>query len=109
MNLNALFGQVIPLYSQVNFWMTVAVTLIVWYAASVGLAHALFGAGRRKAVEAAKQGMLLALLLLGVGLACAAYFLFKPADLMYMIAVSVTFLLLALIVAAVFGRLGVEK
>ncbi|MFC6804027.1 hypothetical protein ACFQDE_21690 [Deinococcus caeni] len=53
--------------------------------------------------------MSLSLILLVVGLGCAAYFLFKPADLMYMVAVSVTFLLLTLLVSAVFTRMGVER
>lgn len=109
MNLATLFGPVVPLFTQVNFWITVAVTMLLWYGVAVGLAHILFGAGSRTPLNSAKQGMGLALVLLFAGLACAVYFLFKPADLMYMIAVSVTFLLLTLLVSAVFTRMGVER
>ncbi|MCD0157134.1 hypothetical protein [Deinococcus sp. 6GRE01] len=109
MNLATIFGPVVPLFTQVNFWITVAVTMLLWYGVAVGLAHILFGAGRRTPVTAAKHGMQFSLLIWAVGLGCAAYFLFKPADLMYMIAVSVTFLLLTLLVSAVFTRMGVER
>ncbi|GGM58073.1 hypothetical protein GCM10008956_37060 [Deinococcus arenae] len=109
MNLGGVFGSVWPLYSQVNFWITLLLTMLVWYGVAVGLAHALFGAGRRTPVDAAKQGMSLSLLLLFVALACGAYFLFRPADLVYMISICVTFLLLTLIVSAVFSRMGVER
>ncbi|GAA5440619.1 hypothetical protein Dcae01_02136 [Deinococcus caeni] len=109
MNLATFFGPVVPLFTQVNFWVTVAVTMLLWYGVAVGLAHILFGAGGRTPVASARQGMSLSLILLVVGLGCAAYFLFKPADLMYMVAVSVTFLLLTLLVSAVFTRMGVER
>ncbi|MFT2721523.1 hypothetical protein ACMT4L_16125 [Deinococcus sp. A31D244] len=109
MNLGNIFGPVVPLFTQVNFWITVAVTMLLWYAAAVGFAHVLFGAGSRTPVDSARQGMGFSLLLLFAGLACAVYFLFKPADLMYMIAVSVTFLLLTLLVSAVLTRMGGER
>ncbi|MCD0168596.1 hypothetical protein [Deinococcus sp. 23YEL01] len=109
MNLATIFGPVVPLFTQVNFWITVAVTMLLWYGVAVGLAHILFGAGGRTPVDSARQGMGFSLLLLFAGLACAVYFLFKPADLMYMIAVSVTFLLLTLLVSAIFTRMGVER
>lgn len=108
LELGNFFGQIVPLYKQVNFWVTVGVTLLVWYLAAVGLAHVLFGAGRRTAVDSAKQSMGFALLLIGVALACGMYFLFKPADLIYMSAITVTFLLLAVLVSAVFTRMGKE-
>lgn len=108
MGFNDIFGQVVPLYTQVGFWITVGVTLLVWYAAAVAFAHALFGAGRRTAVDSAKQGMGLALLLIGVALACGMYFLFRPADLIYMVAITVTFLVLAALVSAIFTRMGKE-
>lgn len=108
MDFNNIFGQVVPLYTQVNFWITLGVTLLVWYAAALGFAHLLFGAGRRGAVASARQGMSFSLLLVIAALACGAYFLFRPADLIYMIAVSVTFLILALLVSALFSRMGKE-
>ncbi|MFC6804026.1 hypothetical protein ACFQDE_21685 [Deinococcus caeni] len=45
MNLATFFGPVVPLFTQVNFWVTVAVTMLLWYGVAVGLAHILFGAG----------------------------------------------------------------
>lgn len=108
MEFNDVFGQVVPLYTQVNFWATLGVTLLVWYAVAVGFAHLLFGAGRRSAVDSARQGMGFSLLLIGVALACGAYFLFRPADLIYMIALAVTFLILGVLVSAMFTRMGKE-
>ncbi|EYB66504.1 hypothetical protein DEIPH_ctg103orf0028 [Deinococcus phoenicis] len=108
MDFNNIFVQVVPLYTQVNFWVTLGVTLLVWYAVAVGFAHLLFGAGQRGAVESARQGMGVSLFLIAVALACGAYFLFRPADLIYMIALAVTFLILAVLVSAVFTRMGKE-
>lgn len=108
MGFNDIVGQVVPLYTQVNFWAMVGVTLLVWYLAAVGFAHVLFGAGRRTAVDSAKQGMGFSLFLIGVALACGAYFLFKPADLIYMAAVTVTFLIVAVLVSVVFSRMSKE-
>lgn len=109
MDFSSIVNQVVPLYTQVNFWVTIALTALVWYFVAVGFAHLLFGAGHRTPVNSARQGMLLSLLLLFSALALATYFLFKPADLIYMIAVSVTFLILTLIVMAIFTKLGAEK
>lgn len=109
MNFGDLVNQVVPLYTQMNFWITVALTVLLWYGVAVGFAHLLFGAGGREAVASARQGMWMSLGLLFVALALATYFLFKPADLVYMVAVSVTFLVLTLIVAAIFSRLGAGK
>ncbi|PTA68590.1 hypothetical protein [Deinococcus arcticus] len=109
MDFNSIFGQVVPMYTQVNFWVTLAVTLVVWYAAAVGFAHVLFGGGARTPVNSAKQGMLLALLLVLTALAAGTYYLFMPADLIYMVTVSVTFLLLSLILSALFSKMGAEK
>ena len=106
MDFNNIFGQVIPLYTQVNFWLTILGTVLLWYAVSVALAHAFFGAGNRSAVEAANQGMNFSLLLLAVALAAGAYFLFKPADLIYLVAVTLTFVLLAAILHVLFSRMG---
>lgn len=108
MDLSSVFSQIVPLYTQVGFWVTVGVTLLVWYAAAVGFAHILFGAGGRAPVLAAKQGMGFSLFLIALGLACGMYFLFKPADLIYMSAITVTFLLLAALVAMVFSRMSKE-
>ncbi|ACO47742.1 hypothetical protein DEDE109153_17760 [Deinococcus deserti] len=108
MELNSIFGQLVPLYTQVGFWTTVGLTLLVWYAAAVGFAHLLFGAGRSGAVESARKGMGFALFLIAVGLACGMYFLFRPADVIYMAAITVTFLILAVLVSAVFSRMGKE-
>ncbi|OLV18462.1 hypothetical protein [Deinococcus marmoris] len=109
MDLNNIFSQVWPLYAQTNFWVTLLITALVWYAVAVGLAHVLFGAGRRNAVEAARQGMGLSLLLVAVALACGVWFLFRPADLIYMVAICVTFLIVSLLLFAVFSKLGAEK
>ncbi|WP_420596739.1 hypothetical protein [Deinococcus sp.] len=109
MDFNSVVAQVTPLYTQLNFWLTVGLTVLIWYVVAAVLAHILFGAGRRNPVESARQGMGMALLLLLVALACGAYFLFRPADLIYMVAVSLTFLVLALLVFALFSRLGAEK
>ena len=107
--LNDFFAGAAPLFTQLNFWVTVLVTLLVWYGLSVGLAHMLFGAGNRAPIHAARQGMTLALLLVIVVLACGAWFLFQPSDLVYLIAITVTTLILTLLVLAVFTRLGKEN
>ncbi len=109
MNFGDITNQIIPLYTQTQFWITVALTLLVWYGVAVGFAHILFGAGQRTPVASARQGMWISLFLLFVALAAATYFLFRPADLVYMIAVSVTFLILTILVVAIFSKLGVEK
>ena len=109
MNFGDLTNQIVPLFTQTQFWITVGLTTLIWYGVAVGFAHILFGAGNRAPVASARQGMWLSLLLLFVGLALATYFLFRPADLVYMIAVSVTFLILTILVVAIFSKLGVEK
>lgn len=106
MDFNDIFKQVVPLYTQLNFWLTILGTVLLWYAVSVAFAHVFFGAGNRSAVEAANQGMNIALLLLAVALAAGAYFLFKPTDLIYLGAVTLTFLLLAIILHVIFSKMG---
>lgn len=94
-----------PLYTQTGFWLTIALTVVVWYLLSLALAHLLFGSGNREPVASASQGMTMALLLMVVLLFCYAFF-FRASDWLYAVAVSVTFLLLALLVSVLFTRLG---
>ena len=95
-----------PLYTQTGFWLTIALTVVVWYLLSLALAHLLFGSGNREPVASASQGMTMALLLMVVLLFCYAFFFFRASDWLYAVAVSVTFLLLALLVSVLFTRLG---
>ena len=109
MDFNAVVAQVTPLYTQLNFWLTVGLTILVWYFVALGLSHLLFGAGQRAPLDSARLGMNLALLVVFVALGCMAFFLLKPSDLIYALAISLTFLVLAVIVLAIFSRLGAEK
>ncbi|MFC4452349.1 hypothetical protein [Deinococcus sonorensis] len=98
-----------PHFVQLDFWITVAITILVWYGLAVGLAHLLAGAGGREALQAARQSMPLALLLVMVGLLISEYFLFNPNNFPYLVAVAVATLLLTLLVLTVFGRLGKDN
>jgi hypothetical protein len=106
--INDILSQIWPLYGQTNFYVTVAVTLLIWYVVALGFAHLTFGAGRKTPVACARQGMWLSLLVMGLALAASAYFLFQPLNLVYMSAITVTFLLLAVVLSLIFSRMGKE-
>ena len=95
-----------PLYTQTGFWLTIALTVAAWYLLSLGFAHLLFGSGNREGVASATQGMSLSLIIVAALLFCYAFFFFRASDWLYAVAVSVTFLLLALLVSVLFTRLG---
>lgn len=109
MDLNNLFSQVWPLYTQTNFWITLLITVLVWYVVALGLTHLLFGAGGRSAVGSARLGMGFSVVLIAAALAGGVWFLFRPADLIYTVAICVTFLLVSLLMFAVFSKLGAEN
>ncbi|WP_424950574.1 hypothetical protein [Deinococcus sp.] len=95
-----------PLYTQTGFWLTIALTVVVWYLLSLAFAHLLVGSSNREPVTAANQGMTLSVVIMVVLLFCYAFFFFRASDWLYALAVSVTFLILAVLVSAVFTRLG---
>jgi len=99
-------NDLLPLYTQTGFWLTIALTVVVWYLLALAFAHLLFGAGNREPVASATQGMFASLLIMVVLLFCYAFFFFRVSDWLYAAAVSVTFLLLAVVVSALFVRLG---
>lgn len=107
-SINAILGQIWPLYSQTNFYITVAIALLVWYLVALAFAHLTFGAGKKSPVTAARHSMWLSLLVMGLALAAGAYFLLQPLNLIYMSAITFTFLLLAVVLSLIFSRMGKE-
>lgn len=106
---NQFWNQAGALYLQTSFWLTLALTVVVWYLAALAFSHLLFGAGNREAVASARSGMWLSLLLILTSLVCLSYFLYRPADWVYALVVSLTFLVLGVLLVAIFGRLGREN
>ncbi|MFC6619277.1 hypothetical protein [Deinococcus radiophilus] len=105
MNVNSFFDQLWPIYSQTQFWLTALAGLALWYLMSLALAHMMVGGGKEP-VSAVSTAMFTALIVGLVLLAVSAWFLIRPTDLIYMVALSVTFGLLALILTLTFSSLG---
>ena len=105
MDINSFLGQLWPIYSQTQFWLTALGGLVAWYLMALALSHLMVGGGKEP-VSAVSTAMFTALMIGLVLLAVSAWFLIRPADLIYMVALSVTFGLLALILTLTFSSLG---
>jgi membrane-associated HD superfamily phosphohydrolase len=102
------FNQLVPTFSQATFWITLAASLLCWYALAVLFAHLLFGSGNREAVPAVKGGMSLSLLLMLGLLAVSVIFVINPYNWFYLATLLPVFLLIALLLVLIFGRLGAK-
>lgn len=104
--LNTFFAAAWPHFTQLQFWISVAVTLLVWYVLSLAFAHLLAGAGNREPVAAARTAMPLGLIVMVIGLAVSEYFLLNPGNVPYLAAVTVASLLITAVLLVIFNRLG---